>query len=272
MQVSHANVLGLRQVVTMPRIGHPRLAKAEAITCLLNLYWNEPAFVKELQSLRQPYAQVITKLAANQVNFLLDCKKALPPDKYQKTLDIMRGGEFPELPANLAQRLEEIQQQWLELQPYLDGLGALAWKWKLRAKWSAFMLAWYDICHVIFSTFQMPKEVEVPLDIFDDFYPWAPPLPPLEIKVSSWAFIHFSRQQMIEEIAKELQEYEQKIKNSGLRERPSAIARHCQWWFEHYVKGKTYVELEKDDPSVVQESIKRAVWNFSRRVGLRMGK
>lgn len=272
MEASHADVLGLREVVAMPRIGHPRLTRAEAITCLLNLYWNEPAFVKELQSLRQPYTQAITKLATNQVNFLLDCKKALPPDEYQKTLDIMRGGEFPELLADLAQSFEEIQQQWLELKPYGEELADLAWKWKLRAKWSVFMLLYYDICHIIFESFKVSKEVDVPLDMFDDLYPWAPPLPPLEIKVSSWAFIHFSRKQMMREIAKDLQEYEQKIKNSGLRERPSALEKHAKWWFEHYVKGKTYVELEKDDPSVVQESIKRAVWNFSRRVGLRMVK
>lgn len=260
----------------MPKLAYPRLVKGGAITCLLDLYWDDPAFMSELQSLRQPYAEQLMTLATAQVEFWLACRKAFPPDQYRQILHdfhleyALKGGQPPELPGDLAQRLKELEQQWSGLQPYVDGLHGLAWKWKLRARWAVFMLVYYDIVHIIFETFKLPKEVDVPLDVFDDWYPWPPPLPALEIKVSSWAFIHCSREEMLKIVGRQLREHEEKMKSSGLREYPSAIARHAELWFKHYVGGKTYAELGEQYLSTGQESIKRAVWNLSKLVGIKV--
>jgi hypothetical protein len=265
----------------MPRLSYPLLTKGEAIVCLLNLYWNEPSFKQELNSLRQPYVETLTKFAKDSLDFWLAVRQALPPDKYRETRHHMyrewalEGGELPPLPSNLVHRHKKTEELWQELQPYGAGLEDLAWKWKLRARWSMLGLVWYDIWRIMFETFKLPKEVDAPLDFLDDVYPWEPPLPPLEIKVSSWAFFQLSRQQMMKEIARELQEYEGKIRHSLGQERPSGMERHAHWWFEHYVHRKSYDKIAQEEAYATggslipyAKNVGAAVRRFSRLLGI----
>ena len=115
----------------------------------------------------------------------------------------------------------------------------------------------------------MPEDIDVPLEQLDLLYPWPPPISPLEIKVSSWAFVFYGRKQIQAEIAKKLKEYEARLKTVGLKEKPSALENHAKWWFEHYVKGKPYQELAQQFPGTEEETIKRKVWEFSKLVGIR---
>jgi hypothetical protein len=269
----------------MPRLSHPLLTKGEAIVCLLNLYWNEPSFKQELNSLRQPYVETLTKFAKDSLDFWLAVRQALPPDKYRETRHHMycewalEGGELPPLPSHLVHRLKKNEELWQELQPYGAGLEDLAWKWKLRAGWSILALVWYDIWTITLETSKLPKEVkevDAPLDSFDDLYPWEPPpLPPLEIRVSSWAFFHLGRQQMMKQMARELQEYEGKIRYSLGQERPSGMERHAHWWFEHYVHRKSYDEIAQKEAytpggllNSYAKNVGAAVRRFSRLLGI----
>jgi hypothetical protein len=123
--------------------------------------------------------------------------------------------------------------------------------------------------------FKLPKELDVPLDFFDDLDIGTPPLSPLEIRVSSWAFFHLTRQQMLQQIEKQLEDYEGEIRKSGSRERPSAIERHAKWWFEHYVHGKFYDEIAQEEAFTPggllashAKNVGAAVRRFSRLIGI----
>lgn len=232
----------------MPKLSHPRIEKGHAVAFLLDLYRNERAFVEELGQLRMPYAELLAQLAVSQAKFGINCRQLLPPEKFQETLHYfyydyaLRRDKVPELPAELADQLEEMQQMWQEIQPYLGGLLELAFRWKLRAPWAVIVLVQYDIWG-IWQDMGMPKEIDIPLYAFDNLYPWPPLMQPLEIKVSSWCFMFYGRDQIMAEIARQLKSYEEKIEALGIKQYPSRLSRHAKWWFEHYVHNMAYDKI-----------------------------
>jgi hypothetical protein len=116
----------------------------------------------------------------------------------------------------------------------------------------------------------MTSEIELGLGDLENFYPWSPPLPPLEIRISSWDIIAFGREPIQTEIISKLKAYEDEIKNKGLHEYPSAICDHARLWFEKHVHHKTYKDLENEYPQAGREGIKRAVWNFRRFLNIKL--
>jgi len=239
----------------------------------MRLYLQESEFLAELHQLRQNYLELLAESVVAQVEFFSKCRVALTAEKYHKTVCdlyewLATRGSPPTLPASLARQFERIRQIYLKLGPYFRDLEQLAARWKLRAPWAGPMLYLYDI-HSLFTEIGMPDTIEVPLEQLDLLYPWPPPVSPLEIKVSAWAFVFYGRKRIQAEIARKLKDYEDKLKAAGLKEAPSALENHAQWWFEHYVKGKTYRELAQQLPRTQEETIKRKVWEFSRLVGIR---
>lgn len=246
----------------MPKLSYPKITKGDAIVALLNLYRKEPEFKKELYEMRKPYMETLSKFAEDSLAFFKESNIS-PAEYYQAVIDYTKAKSkkdpFP------TKNFHYLSQ----LQPYFDSLGELAYKWKLRAPWAVITLSYFDLIDLLKAQ-GLPGEIDIPLENLEYIYPWAPPLPPLEIKVPAWAIILFGRKAIQAEINKKLREYENKIKLKGLREYPSALNMHAQWWFEHYVHKKKYAELEYEYPSANQESIKRAVWKFTKLIGVKI--
>jgi len=222
----------------MPRLSYPQATKGDAIYALLKFYRNDPDFMKELEQLRGPYMALLDRFSIDALDFFLNTP--LSSKEYLKaTLDYYPG-ESKTTPLPGAEQFPYFAQ----LQPYFDGLDDLAHKWNLRARWAVLMLAFLDILDC-WKARGMPAEFDIPLEKFDSLYPWEPPAPPLTIAVPAWAIVLLGRKVVLKELAKKLRQYENQIKAVGLKEYPSALRMHARWWFEHYVKGKTYAELEK---------------------------
>ena len=258
----------------MPRLSDTKITKGHAVSFLLDRYLQDPQFCIELHKVRRCYLELLAKLVSKEVEFLANCKKALTIEEYHRITrcfyePVMIQNSGPALPKSLARQLENLKQIYLELGPYFDTLKHLASKWKLEAPWAGPMLYLYDK-HDYLKELGMPDTIDVPLDQMDLLYPWPPPLAPLEIKVSAWAFVFYSRREIQIKIARKLKDYERRLKSVGLKERPSALKNHAKWWFEHYVKEKTYRELAEQFPQVEEETIKRKVWEFSKLVGIRI--
>lgn len=245
----------------MPRLNYPRTTKGDAINALLAIYWSTPEFVKESEEVRKPYWILIQRYAADMLEHGAESGKSLS-QVYQDLMNYYKGGKDP-FPA---ERFSYIA----ELQPYFDMLEELAYKWKLRAPWGVLVLFLHDIFDVVLSA-GFPKEVDLSLEEFDSLYPWLAPAPPLELRVPSWAMIVLGRRQVMKEISLRLRQYEHSLKTAGLKEYPSSLEKHARWWYEHYVNGAQYPEIEKRYQNEVgSESIKRAVWNFSRLIGVKV--
>jgi len=257
----------------MPRLSHPKITKGHAASFLVHLYLQEPQFRRELCEVRRHHSEVLAQLVLKEVEFLANCKKAFTTEEYHKIIhcnyeSITGQNNGPALPKHLARQLEQLKKIYLELGPYFDNLKRLASRWKLEAPWAGPMLYLYDK-HDYLKELGMPDAIDVPLDQMDLLYPWPPPVEPLEIKVSAWAFVFYGRKQIQIRIARKLKDYEEGLKAVGLKENPSALENHAKWWFEHYIKGKTYRELAEQFPQTEEETIKRKVWEFSKLVGIR---
>ena len=257
----------------MPRLTDPRIAKGLAAGYLIRLYLREPDFVAELEELRAGHLDPLTELMVKEAGFLVGCRAAMGADEYQSTIRDLytsygSATSMSGLPVSLLNQLEDLRQLHLELRPYFRALEQLAAKWKLNAPWAGPMLHLHHV-HDCLRDIVTSDDIDVPLEQLDLLYPWLPPLPPLEIKVPASAFCFYGRRQIQAEIARELANYERRLKAAGQKQRPSAVERHAEWWFEHYVKGKTYRELAQEYPRAYEETIKRKVWEFSRLLGMR---
>ena len=129
--------------------------------------------------------------------------------------------------------------------------------------------------HDYLKQYGMPDTIDVSLQEMDFLYPWPPPLPPFEVKVSSWAFFLYGRTQIQSEIAKQLRDYEDRLKALDYKENPSRLRRHAKWWFECFIHGKEYDDIAQEEAytpggSLVSyaRSVGVAVRKFSRLIGI----
>jgi hypothetical protein len=261
----------------MPKLRHPQLTKGKAVSYLLDLYRNEPEFVRELDEIRRPYFPLLSGLADTTLCFWAECKKVLPPEDYWAVVEYYQGKrqQAPPLPHELEEQRRLMEQLWTQLQPYANALSELVFKWKLRAPWSVQILIYYDVFDFMILM-GLPKEIDVPIDSLGHLYPWPTPLANLMVTVSPWAFFLSGKEQIQREIAQKLSQYESKIKMAGFHEFPSALIKHAKWWFEHHIHGKTYdaiamMELDTtgNSPTVYGRNVGEAVRRFSNFIGIK---
>jgi hypothetical protein len=137
------------------------------------------------------------------------------------------------------------------------------------------MLIIYDIFDVLTIKGLIGNEIDIPLEEFDALYPWASPLSALEIKVPAWAIILQGRKKVLADVGEKLQQYEKRIKSTGLTEYPSSLRKHAKWWFEHFVHGKKYDDIAQNetytpDGSLIShaKNVGAAVRKFSILIGI----
>ena len=261
----------------MPKLRHPELTKGKAVSYLLDLYRNEPEFIRELDEIRRPYFPLLFSLADATLHFWAECKKALPSEDYWYAIEYYQGKsqQIPPLPYELEEQRRLMGQLWTQLQPYASVLKELVFKWRLRAPWAVQTLMYYDVFDCM-TLLGLPMEIDVPINSLGHLYPWPAPLPDLVVTVSPWAFFLSGKEQIQREIAEKLAQYESKIKTAGFHEFPSALRTHAKWWFEHYVHRKTYdaiamMELDRtgNSPAVYGRNVGEAVRRFSNFIGIK---
>ena len=253
----------------MPRLNYPRITKGDAIAALLRQYSKESQFMKEWAAIRKSYVDVLARFAKDALMFF-EYGDITPAEYYQGVIDYYKKedkkGPFP------ADKFGYLS----ELQSYFDNLGKLADEWKLKAPWAIVTLFISDLINLLKHS-GLPDQIDIPIEDLGLIYPWETPLPPLKFEVTTWAIILGGRQAVQNEINKKLREYESNIKAKGLHEYPSALDKHAKWWFEHYIHRKKYREIAEEEyypedktytPN--EESVKRAVWKFTKLVDIKI--
>lgn len=258
----------------MPRLSDPRITQGLAASLLVELYLQEPEFVAEFKEVRRRHTKRLEESLTKALEVFTMYEPATGDGGYFKTFrDVWEAfftpGRIPDHPTHQTKLLEEIKEISLQASPFYRDLKQLAHKWKLRAPWAGQMLHLYIVRDYL-KQFGIPDECNVPFDKMDLMYPWPSPVPSLEIRVSAWAFVFHPRKEIQSEINKRLKDYEERLKALGLKEKPSALETHARWWFEHYVKGKTYREIAQQFLRVNEETIKRKVWEFSKLAGIKI--
>jgi hypothetical protein len=257
----------------MPKLTISQRTFGKAIAALLKLYKAELGFVKELDELRITYSPVLEKWLEAGVPNWIQMKKTLTQEELSITRDFFLT-ENQTISGSLADKIESslfIPDPYLagQLDAYVESLTDLAYKWRLKAPWAGRALL---LDHVLeMATNAMPEGVrnaEIPVEMLEPFLPPAP-LPPLQFEVNAYELMFSGRQEIQDKFAKALAEYENKLKSSGWQETPSAIERHAYWWFERNVHNKKYSEMEKEEPHIYREGIKRAVWKFAKLLNIK---
>jgi hypothetical protein len=218
----------------MPLLSFPELTQGYARFILISLFMNHPPFAKELDEIRKPYIEIIRKYIKDTLTSFQ--KKRQSNAEYYQTMIKHLSGESGESPF-IIEQVKDID----ELKPYFDALIQFVEKWIFKAPWAVGALFSLDMIQsvaAVRSTTQC-----IPLEMFEQMVPWPPPLPPLKIEVSAWTFFEHTRDEIMDEIGGRLFEYEEKLKEIGIKEFPSSLSRHARWWFEYYVNGKSLVQI-----------------------------
>jgi len=263
----------------MPRLSDPRITKGRAVSALIRLYLEEPGFISELCRIRQKHNEVVLELISRQIELLAHCTATMTPEEYHSTSRelyafLTRPSASHGLPSRVSHRLEEMKSICLKLRPYFTDLEQLAYRWNLRASWAGPMLH-LDYLHDCLRTLGMPDAIDVTSEQLELLYPWPPPIPPLEVKVSAWALVLLGREEIQMDIAQKLKAYEDQLKALGMAEHPSSLERHARWWFEHFVHNKKYDEIAQEEihtpgGSIISYSrnVGDAVRRFSKLIGI----
>ncbi len=255
----------------MPRLSDPTLTKGNARWALLKLYRSDPNFMKEVESLRNPYMALIDRFSVDALTFSLSAD--ISSKEFYQAILAYRKGESERNPLPYEQFYEQFPY-FDQFQPYFDGLHDLAYRWNLRAPWAVLLLFYCDIVDC-WKAKGMPSEFDIPLEKFDSLFPWEPPALPLTITVPAWAVVVRGRRAVLEEVAGRLKQYENQIKAAGLKEYPSALKTHARWWFEHYVHRKRYDDIAQEETytpggSLIAyaKNVGDAVRRFSKLIGI----
>ena len=176
----------------MPRLSYPRITKGDAIHALITLYRENPNFMQEWKAIKQPYHELLLRFARDMVDFWSETT-VVPDEYYKGVIEFCKTGKNDTFPAGKF-------KYGKQLQPYLDALDKLAYKWEIRAPWAVLVLSLYDIVDAM----HLPESVEIELEQYGQLYPWSPPAPPLEIEIPAWAVIVLGRKNIESEIAQRL--------------------------------------------------------------------
>lgn len=263
----------------MPKLSDSRITKGLAVTMLIRLYLQEPEFCNELWQIRQKHSEAVLEFISRQIELLTHVHATLTPEERYATFRelyafLTEPSTTHTLPSDVTSRIEEMKNMHLKLRPYVMDLEQLAYRWKLRAPWAGPMLH-LDYLHGCLKELGLPDAMDVPLSQMDLLYPWPPPMPALEIKVSSWAFVFHGRKEIKTWIARKLQAYEDDLKAVGMAEYPSSLEKHARWWFDHFVRGKRYDDIAQEETytpggSLISyaKNVGEAVRKFSRLIGI----
>lgn len=253
----------------MPKLTTFQRTKGLAIAALLKLYMTEPEFVKELEEIRTTHSAVLEQWLSTSYRDWTQVKENLTPEEFDSLIGVFFS-LYQAFPDNLANKLESListpdPKLESQIEAYFQALTDLAYKWKLRASWAGISL---NLHYILENTiYALPEEAEIPEELFES---WMPPIPipPLKFEVKAFELMFRGRQEIQDKFAKVLSDYENKLRSLGWVELPTSIESHAFWWFEHYVHGIPYHELENQQ--VTMETIKRAVWKFSKLLGIRV--
>lgn len=256
----------------MPKLTIKQRTQGKAIAALLKLYKSEPGFIRELEELRTTYLPVLEQWLKLAVPNWVQMRKNLTQEEFSIMRDslltvnqtipgslVNKVAPFFSMPdPKLAEQLDE----------YVKSLTDLAYRWQLKATWAGHVLL---SNHILDMVPEDMRNAEMPIEMLEPLLP-SEPLQPLSFQVSAYELMYSGRQEIQDRFAKALANYENKLKSLGWQELPSAIERHAYWWFEHYVHHKTYRELEQEEHElrVGQESIKRAVWRFTKLLSIKI--
>ena len=148
----------------MPRLGYPAVSQFAAKTTLLEVYFGDQEFVRELASLNLPYAAVIQTATIEMLEYMR-VRGYISKDRYESSIRYYgKKGNIPLTSTNE----DAISARVTGYLQALDGLGR---RWRLAASWVPCMLFVETVLHEVVKT--GIGEINWSFDKFVSLYrPW----------------------------------------------------------------------------------------------------
>jgi hypothetical protein len=257
----------------MPRLIDEFSKAIKALVVLVRVYRRHADFENELQQVHAQYRFIVLGFVVQFLEGGFDLKShrdavRLTDSEYDATLSGLKA-----IIAKEAKHFPNVgQNDQAQVQACLDALlvalNDLAYRWKLRVSQAGIWLFFDLVADEV-------KYAGLEFQAGPSFHPCYPTAKrhPIQITVPDWLLVEEGQKPIVKQFERVLAERLARLKADGLSEYPSSIEKHAQWWFDHYVLGKKYKELARDNQSLNgsnrEESIRRAVSNFSKLLRIR---
>jgi len=269
----------------MPRLLPIDWIRIVATNYLLQLYEKEYGFMKEWETVKAPFVQMIALMG--RTSSLIWVEHLLmrnPPDDFiswvsdlQKLRNYLNSFQTS---TDLSDLREISTHLEIELAPYKLLLNELGYKWNLRAPWAGEELMGRDVHRILQDIFNAAG-----VTAFNDFSdrqiqtlvgdksPLSADNGPIYPSILS-LYLSGGRTGYLDKLNRRFKEFEEKMKASGAKEPPSALGKHAEWWFDHYVHDIKFPDIankiaeidERGGPQT--ENIGKAVIKFSEFLGI----
>ena len=272
----------------MPRLLPTDWIRIIAINYLLQLYEREIGFVQEWEKAKKPFIPLIEQLG--KVSTLIEVEHLLmksPPDdlidwisdlqKLRNYLqDLPAGTEYAQNSSEMLKSYDSLQEK---LTPYVLSLKSIAYDWNLRASWAGEELMRINVQKVQqdvlnaagVTTFFELSDRQIQTLLKQD--KGSLPSGTWPINILS-LYLAGGRQGFINKLNRRLVEFEKELKTLGVKEIPSALHRHAEWWFDYYVHNTSLDDIAdgtigpKNEAGRYPENIRKAVQKFSKLAGI----
>jgi hypothetical protein len=266
----------------MPRLLPPEWIKLIARNHLLLLYEKEHQFVHEWHDIKRPFTPLIEQMGI--VSALIDAEELsallAPSDLFASFLYLQKIRDYTNsLPGIIDLNLNELQESYSSLQdrlaPYVLRLNELAYRWNLRASWAGEELMCEDVDEIkkeIFDAAGASALRKLPDLQIQRLFDQEEGLLPSDIWPINIVSLYLAggRRGFVKQFNEKLIEFEKRLKDSGIKEPPSALRRHARWWFDHYVHNVKFYDIaneiaqtdRKGGPQI--ENVRKAVIKFSK--------
>lgn len=264
----------------MPRLLPNKWIKQTAIYYLLQLYEKEDSFVEEWEEVKRQFAPSIGQMG--KVNALIDAEELsavlAPSNLFASISNLQKLRNYLQsLPGIID--LSELRESYSNLQdrlaPYVLRLNELAYRWNLRASWAGDELMWIDVQNVGENIFNaagasaLCKLSALRTQRLFDQEEGSLPSVIWPINIFS-LYLAGGRRGFVKQFNKRLIDFEIKLKNSDVKEPPSALRKHAGWWFDHYVSNMKFSDIADRIASTNREggphpeNIRKAILTFSK--------
>jgi hypothetical protein len=268
----------------MPRLLPPDLLKLIARILLVMLYEEDPRFTREWDQVKHAYVSLVNHAA--QTWLLVDIERILMTEPPK---DIIRWvSDLQEL-RNYIQHLQGLDLSVIrnnydkyfdQLSPYVVRLNKLCNKWNLRASWAGEELMASDIYKIQKQILQASSAVSfielLTQQIITTFGKEEGQLLSDNFEADILSLYYAGgRLGFIREFSEGLKKYERDLRLAGAIEPPSALRKHAEWWFNHYVNGLNYNDIankiaqEMINGGPHPENIRKEVIEFSKLIDIK---
>lgn len=221
----------------------------QATFTLIKLIRKIPEFEEEFQTICASYRCVVKYMA---LKWILSNREAI----------ILSDKQYHVAVNSLETFLASNWELKCDPSDFIQKLSELAWRWKLKVPKPIIGISLFLV-----ACGEEAISAGIKLKYTELFHPkYLIQANQFNVKIPSWMIAEVGQEKILKQLRTDLSKYTQKL-NNGLVKSPSALSKHAEWWFQHYVLNKKY-PLIAEEYNSSPENVKRKVWELRKLLNI----